>query len=88
MNSRDDGPNPRIATLHCAIVWAPDSQEEHMADDGTNFDWNDQDGIAVNQQDAIAVYANDKGDLIHRRQKDWNEEEDSVIVVARPTCAS
>ncbi len=53
-----------------------------MADDGINFDWNDQDGIAVNQQDAIAVYANDKGDLVLRRQKDWNEEEDSIIVVA------
>ena len=36
----------------------------------------------MGQQDAIAVYANDNGDLVLRRQKDWNEEEDSVIVVA------
>jgi hypothetical protein len=28
------------------------------------------------------VYANDNGDLVLRRQKDWNDEEDSVIVVA------
>jgi hypothetical protein len=27
VNSRDKRPNPRIATLHCAIVKAPDSQE-------------------------------------------------------------
>jgi hypothetical protein len=53
-----------------------------VANDGINFDWNDQAGIAVGQQDAIAVYANDNGDLVLRRQKDWNEEEDSVIVVA------
>ena len=26
VNNRDDAPNPRIATLHCAIVRAPDSQ--------------------------------------------------------------
>jgi hypothetical protein len=53
-----------------------------VANDGINFDWNDQAGIAVSQQDAIAVHANDNGDLVLRRQKDWNEEEDSVIVVA------
>jgi hypothetical protein len=53
-----------------------------VANDGINFDWNDQAGIAVGQQDAIAVYANDNGDLVLRRQKDWKEEEDSVIVVA------
>jgi thiamine biosynthesis protein ThiC len=60
----------------------PDSQERKMADDRINFDWNDQAGIAVGPQDAIAVYANDNGDLVLRRQKDWNEEEDSVIAVA------
>lgn len=27
MNNRDNGPNPRIATLHCVTVNAPDSQE-------------------------------------------------------------
>jgi hypothetical protein len=53
-----------------------------VPNDGINFDWNDQAGIAVGQQDAIAVYANDNGDLVLRRQKDWNEEEDNVIVVA------
>ena len=36
----------------------------------------------MGQQDAIAVYANDNGDLVIRRQKDWNEEEDSAIAVA------
>jgi hypothetical protein len=60
----------------------PDSRERRVANDGINFDWNDQAGIAVGQQDAIAVYANDNGDLVLRRQKDWNEEEDSVIVIA------
>ena len=29
-----------------------------MADNGTDFSWNNSDAIAVRQQDAIAVYAN------------------------------
>lgn len=27
VNNRDKGPSPRVATLHCATVKAPDSQE-------------------------------------------------------------
>jgi hypothetical protein len=46
-----------------------------------DFDWNAE-ALAVDQQDAIAVYANEAGGLVIRRQKDWNEEDDSVIVVA------
>jgi hypothetical protein len=31
VNSRDKRPNSRIATLHCAIVKAPDSQKRIVA---------------------------------------------------------
>jgi hypothetical protein len=48
----------------------------------SEFDWNDHSAIAVRQQDTIAVYANEANEIVIRRQKDWNEEEDSVIVVA------
>ncbi len=50
--------------------------------DGPGFDWTSKDAVAVDQQDAIAVYSNDNGDIVIRRQKDWNEDEDSVIVLA------
>jgi hypothetical protein len=53
-----------------------------MVDNGTGFDWTSKEAIAVDQQDAIAIYSNDNGEVVIRRQKDWNEEEDSVIVVA------
>jgi hypothetical protein len=46
------------------------------------FDWADSNAVAANQQDAIAVYANESGDVVIRRQKDWNEDDDSTIVVA------
>jgi hypothetical protein len=53
-----------------------------MVDNGTGFDWTSKEAIAVDQQDAIAIYSNDNGEVVIRRQKDWNEEEDSIIVVA------
>ena len=53
-----------------------------MVDNGTGFDWTNNHAVAVDQQDAIAVYSNDNGEVVIRRQKDWNENEDSVIVVA------
>jgi hypothetical protein len=34
VNNRDSGPNPRIATLHCAIVSTPDSQEKRETTHG------------------------------------------------------
>lgn len=54
-----------------------------MADNGTDFSWNNSDAIAVRQQDAIAVYANPDGDMVVRRRRDWNEDDDVWIVVAR-----
>jgi hypothetical protein len=53
-----------------------------MADNGTDFTWT-KDVIAVKQQDAIAVYGNPDGDMVIRRRRDWNEDEDVWIVVAR-----
>jgi hypothetical protein len=50
--------------------------------DSAGFDWSDETSIAVRPQDAIAVYANEANEIVIRRQKDWNEEEDSVIVVS------
>ncbi len=53
-----------------------------MAENVEGFDWSKAEDLAVPQQDAIAVYANADGEMIIRRQKDWNETEDTVIVVA------
>ena len=50
--------------------------------DNSEFKWSDTESVVVRQQDAIAVYANEAAEIVIRRQKDWNEEDDSVIVVA------
>lgn len=83
VNNRDNGSNPRIATLHCATASAPDSQDPIMNDDSADFSWRDTDAVVVRQQDAIAVYSNPDGDLVIRRRRAWDEDDDVWIVVAQ-----
>jgi hypothetical protein len=54
-----------------------------MNDDNEDFSWRDPDAVAVRQQDAIAVYSNPDGDLVIRRRRAWDEDDDVWIVVAQ-----
>jgi hypothetical protein len=54
-----------------------------MADTGTDFSWTDTDSVVVRQQAAVAVYENPDGDVVIRRQRDWNENEDVFVVIPR-----
>jgi hypothetical protein len=84
VNNRDNGPNPRVATLHCVTVITRDSQKgKAVNDDNEDFSWRDTDAVVVRQQDAIAVYSNPDGDLVIRRRRAWDEDDDVWIVVAQ-----
>lgn len=37
------------------------------------FDWSNGDGIVVQWQDRLAVHSNQSGQIVFRRQRDWNE---------------
>jgi hypothetical protein len=54
-----------------------------MNDDNEDFSWRDTDAVVVRQQDAIAVYSNPDGDLVIRRRRAWDEDDDVWIVVAQ-----
>jgi hypothetical protein len=54
-----------------------------MNDTAEEFSWRDTDSVVVRQQDAIAVYSNPDGDLVIRRRRSWDEEDDVWIVVAQ-----
>jgi len=61
-----------------------DSQESKaMNDDNEDFSWRDPDAAVVRQQDAIAVYSNPDGELVIRRRRAWDEDDDVWIVVAQ-----
>jgi len=84
VNNRDKRSNPRVATLHCATVVTRDSPERNVVTkDSEDFSWQDTDAVAVRQQDAIAIYSNPDGDLVIRRRRAWDEEDDVWIVVAQ-----
>ena len=54
-----------------------------MNDENEDFGWRDTDAVVVRQQDAIAVYSNPDGDLVIRRRRAWDEDDDVWIVVAQ-----
>jgi hypothetical protein len=56
------------------------SEEVSTSDE---FSWSDKESVVVPRQDAIAVYRNSDGNIVIRRQRDWDEEEDSFIIIDR-----
>lgn len=54
-----------------------------MSDD---FDWSDKESVVVRPQDAIAVYANGDNDIVVRRERSWNEDDDVFIIISRQHC--
>jgi hypothetical protein len=52
------------------------------------MDWTDGPEIVVEEQPAIAVYSNRAGRIVVRQRADWNEEEDSVVILSTPEVAA
>lgn len=48
-----------------------------------DFDWADDDSIAVRSQPATAVYTNKLKQVVIRQEADWNEESDRFVYVSR-----
>ena len=48
----------------------------------SEFRWTDNESVVLAQQPATAVYFNPAGGLVIRQERAWNEEEDTIIVVA------
>lgn len=45
------------------------------------FDWSDDDGIAFRVYGSVAVYPNTKGDVVIRREREWHEGDDALIII-------
>ena len=62
-----------------------------MTDNSTEFDWADaeeHDCIVQQQVHRVAIYDNPHGDVVIRQERDWNEENDPFIVIARAQAIS
>jgi hypothetical protein len=47
-----------------------------------DFDWANDECVVLHKQPAIAVYPNNMGTIAIRQQRDWDEDEDTIIVTA------
>lgn len=51
------------------------------ADYTANFDWNDDEGVIIPVQAAVAVYENQRGDIVIRQQRAWDKDSDTLIFI-------
>jgi len=65
------------------VITRDSRESKAMNDDNEDFSWRDTDAVVVRQQDAIAVYSNPDGELVIRRRRAWDEDDDVWIVVAQ-----
>jgi hypothetical protein len=63
----------------------PDTDTEEQAkdqDDALDFDWSDGETLVFRRQLAVAVYRTPDGGLVIHQEPDWNEEDDTYIVIS------
>jgi hypothetical protein len=56
-----------------------------MTDNSLSFDWAADPAVVAQHQLPIAVYSNDAGSVVIRQQADWDEENDTFIILAPAT---
>ena len=52
-------------------------------EDSWTFDWREDPSIICEEQPALAVYTNPRGQCVLRQERRWDEDEDTVILVCR-----
>ena len=54
-----------------------------VEEDAEEFSWNSDDSVILQEQRRTAVYFNTRDELVIRQQADWNEETDTVVIIAK-----
>lgn len=57
-------------------------QAPELEDEAAEFDWMTDDSIVLRPQLAVAIYQNERGGLVIRQERDWNEDGDTFIVIS------
>ena len=53
-----------------------------MTNISDEFEWSNDDSVVFHAQPAIAVYANQYDQVVIRREREWNEEDDAFITIS------
>jgi hypothetical protein len=68
---------------HSTFNEPPHSQaDEPPQADHSDFDWIDEETLVLRRQRAVALYRLPDGGLVIRQERDWNEEDDTCIVIS------
>lgn len=54
-----------------------------MTSDDEKFDWSKDESVVVPSSDAVAVYVNPRDEIVIRRERRWDEDEDTFILLPR-----
>ena len=54
-----------------------------VEEDAEEFSWNSDDSVVLQEQRRTAIYFNTRGELVIRQEADWNEDTDTVLVIAK-----
>lgn len=76
---------PNVAQREEEKHWVPmvmQPQDIEAAPAASNFNWSSDDSIVLREQPAIAVYRNSIEGLTIRQERAWNEDEDTIVVIA------
>lgn len=69
---------PEAELLAVDRIFHADPQEQTSKE----FSWSDR-SVIVPEQQAVAAYFNDKGNLVIRQERSWDRDEDSFIFIDR-----
>jgi hypothetical protein len=67
------------------LILVPEEERgmaDKPADDAADFDWFSDDSIVLRPQLAVAIYQNERGGLVIRQERNWDEDNDTFIVIS------
>jgi hypothetical protein len=77
-------PTCTLPKLLPAVIEPPKPENAPRAtpEPSGEFDWSSDDSIVLHHQPAVAVYINEAGGLTIRQERNWDEDQDTIIAIA------
>jgi hypothetical protein len=78
-NVPNEGQRGASESRELVPVVIPD--DDAPADGPEGFDWFKDASVIVPEQQAVAVYRNQQGDIVIRQERSWSQDDDSFVVI-------
>jgi hypothetical protein len=75
-------------TIHQQIdlpdITATATEPDPAPENPTEFNWNGDDSVVLDDQPSTAVYTNKAGGFVIRQERSWDQDEDSFVYLSSP----